>query len=99
MRETVEEIGRELSLCMRYYTVSFRGQRPETGTAIGGGAGLASMLADVGEAASLDLTPFDPFGALSLDPQSDTHPWRSTVALSLASGEPGPAHPAAREAA
>ncbi|MEM6334056.1 MAG: pilus assembly protein PilM [Planctomycetota bacterium] len=93
VRETVAEIGRELSLCIRYYTASFRGERPETGLAIGGGAALQSLLDDVGEAAGITLTPFNPFQALGVEHKEDDCPWRSTVALALAS-DPKPIKPA-----
>jgi type IV pilus assembly protein PilM len=37
-RSTMEELGREISLCLRYYTVTFRGQRPTKLRLVGGEA-------------------------------------------------------------
>jgi type IV pilus assembly protein PilM len=38
VRTPVEELGREISLCLRYYSVTFRGQRPERMRLLGGEA-------------------------------------------------------------
>ena len=37
-RSAMEELGREISLCLRYYSVTFRGQRPNRVKLIGGEA-------------------------------------------------------------
>ncbi len=37
-RRTMEELGREISLCLRYYSVTFRGQRPNRLRVVGGEA-------------------------------------------------------------
>jgi type IV pilus assembly protein PilM len=37
-RSTMEELGREIALCLRYYSVTFRGQRPQKVKLIGGEA-------------------------------------------------------------
>lgn len=38
VRTPVEELGREISLCLRYYSVTFRGQRPSRMRLLGGEA-------------------------------------------------------------
>lgn len=42
-RSTMEELAREVSLCMRYYSVTFRGQRPSKVKVVGGEAGDAQL--------------------------------------------------------
>jgi type IV pilus assembly protein PilM len=37
-RSSMEELGREISLCLRYYSVTFRGQRPNKVRLVGGEA-------------------------------------------------------------
>ena len=37
-RSTMEELGREIALCLRYYSVTFRGQRPQKVKLLGGEA-------------------------------------------------------------
>jgi type IV pilus assembly protein PilM len=37
-RSTMEELGREIALCLRYYSVTFRGQRPQKLKLLGGEA-------------------------------------------------------------
>src|SRR5262245_33630387 len=47
-RSAIEELAREISLCLRYYSVTFRGQRPTKVRLLGGEAGdphLLSILA------------------------------------------------------
>ena len=49
-RSTIEELSREISLCLRYYSVTFRGHRPTKLRVLGGEAGdpqLLSILASV----------------------------------------------------
>ena len=37
-RSIMEDLGREVSLCLRYFSVTFRGQRPEKVRLVGGEA-------------------------------------------------------------
>jgi type IV pilus assembly protein PilM len=64
-RSTMEEMGRELALCLRYYSVTFRGQRP-TRVRLVGGESCDPLLGSVlGAAWGLPLEPGRPL--LSLD--------------------------------
>jgi type IV pilus assembly protein PilM len=36
MRPALEQLGKEIGLCLRYYAVTFRGRRPDTITCVGG---------------------------------------------------------------
>ena len=38
VRAVAEQLGKEIGLCLRYYAVTFRGQRPDTITCVGGEA-------------------------------------------------------------
>lgn len=44
-RSTIEELAREISLCLRYYSVTFRGHRPGKVRLLGGEGGDAKLLA------------------------------------------------------
>src|SRR5439155_14233980 len=46
-RGTMEELGREIALCLRYYSVTFRGQRPTRVKLIGGEASDPDLLASL----------------------------------------------------
>lgn len=43
-RSTIEELSREIALCLRYYSVTFRGQRPGKVRVVGGEAGDPQLL-------------------------------------------------------
>lgn len=49
-RSTLEGLAREISLCLRYYSVTFRGQRPAKVRLIGGEAADPQLLAILGAA-------------------------------------------------
>src|SRR5690606_35984685 len=53
-RAVVDELSRELSLCLRYYSVTFRGHRPNKVRIVGGEACDAQILAQIG--ANLPIT-------------------------------------------
>ncbi|MBI1335683.1 MAG: hypothetical protein GC164_01825 [Phycisphaera sp.] len=65
MRESITELAREIGLCLRYYSVTFRGRRPESALLIGGEAydlrlpGLLSGEAGVEVATGDPLTRVD----------------------------------------
>lgn len=66
MRPLVVELGRELSLCLRYYGVTFRGRRPDEVLLVGGEAmapGLPEML---GDCAGVTVRPTDPLAPIDL---------------------------------
>lgn len=65
MRPIIGELARELGLCMRYYSVTFRGRRPEQVLLTGGEATEPQMLRvlqDEGNVAAKVLDPFAAFG-------------------------------------
>ncbi|MEM6459758.1 MAG: pilus assembly protein PilM [Planctomycetota bacterium] len=82
------ELAREIGLCLRYYGVTFRGARPESGWVVGGAAcpWTARMLS---EATGVPLTAVDPLAELgiagteSLIPRHEAAAWGVAVGLSV----------------
>jgi len=60
MRAPLEELARELDMCMRYYVVTFRGARPESIVATGRQAGCAQVRETLGNALNLQVEEAQP---------------------------------------
>ncbi|HVP11667.1 MAG TPA: pilus assembly protein PilM [Phycisphaerae bacterium] len=89
VRPLVERLARDVQLCLRYFAVTFRGQRPESLTFVGGEAHEPSLAKIVGEAVDVPCTighPLRGVGRLGLlggrDRRSIQPAW--TVASGLA---------------
>ncbi len=52
-RSTMEELGREISLCLRYYSVTFRGHRPNRLRVVGGEGSDPQLIAVLNSALSI----------------------------------------------
>ncbi|MEM8737219.1 MAG: pilus assembly protein PilM [Planctomycetota bacterium] len=85
---TLGELGREISLCLRYYGVTFRGPRPNRGTMLGEGSSdwLCRMLS---ESCGITLEPKNPLEGIDFS-EVDTQPgvapassWGVAAGLSL----------------
>ncbi len=57
VRGPLAEIGREIQLCLRYYSVTFRGRRPEQAFLVGGEATALLDHPLLAEAAGVELRP------------------------------------------
>ena len=57
MRPKVEELAREIDMCLRYYVVTFRAARPEGLVAVGRQASQVRMLEMLASALGLTVTP------------------------------------------
>ncbi len=68
MGPMVEELSREVGLCLRYYSVTFRGRRPEEVWVIGGEAGSAWLWARLCEEVGLKPSENDPLASFDLTP-------------------------------
>lgn len=68
MGPVVEELSREVGLCMRYYSVTFRGRRPDEAWVVGGEAGSAWLWARLCEDVGLKPSQNDPLASLDLTP-------------------------------
>src|SRR5438045_7899881 len=65
IRSTVEELAREIALCLRYYSVTFRGQRPGKLRLLGGEAGDAQLLSILAGALPVPVETFRPLFSVS----------------------------------
>jgi type IV pilus assembly protein PilM len=59
-RSVIENLTREISLCLRYHSVTFRGQRPLRVRAGGGEGGDPQLLGTLHSVLSLPVEPFRP---------------------------------------
>jgi type IV pilus assembly protein PilM len=65
MRPVVERLAQEISLCLRYYSVTFRGRRPDAVTVVGGAAHDQAVLRLLGEAMGLNVQAGKPLAGMS----------------------------------
>lgn len=56
VRPSAERMCREIQLCLRYFAVTFRGQRPESITFVGGDAHEPMLMAILGESVDIPCT-------------------------------------------
>lgn len=66
MRPAVAELAREVSLCLRYYSVTFRSERPQEMLLIGGEASQPALGALLAEGTGIAVTVHDPLASLDL---------------------------------
>ncbi len=86
----VDDLSREINLCLRYYSVTFRGRRPEEALIVGGESGNAWLWAKLCDDAGLKPSADDPLASLDLTPVHDQvggpdqwAAWTVAVGLSL----------------
>ena len=85
-----EELCKELSLCLRYYTVTFRGQRVQQ-VLFSGGKGDEMVLQNhISQSMHVPVKPVDPFIGLrpsveihESSPLDDSRPWAVPMGLAL----------------
>jgi type IV pilus assembly protein PilM len=65
-RGILEELGREISLCLRYYSVTFRGQRPSKVRLVGGEAADPLLHAALNASLSIPAEPGRPLQSVNL---------------------------------
>jgi type IV pilus assembly protein PilM len=61
LRAPLEELARELDMCLRYYVVTFRGTRPDALTLVGRQAGTAALRDTLAAALGLPVEEAQPF--------------------------------------
>lgn len=88
IQPVISDLGREIGLCLRYYGVTFRGARPETGKLLGGVASH-NLAKSLGQASGLTLTLEGALGDIDLSevrqiikPGAE-HTWAVAAGLSL----------------
>ncbi len=90
IRPVVDELGREISLCLRYYAVTFRGAKPEGLTLVGGEAYDPTLRKLLDETLSLECVLGEPLWKIDLsgvdlgDDRRGVHcEWAVAVGLAL----------------
>jgi type IV pilus assembly protein PilM len=84
---TAEQLAKELSLCLRYHTVTFRGKRVERAVVVGGGAHEKVLLDVLQRHLSIVVEPAEPFRGMDLgDSMCSEECSRSSADLALAVG-------------
>ncbi len=91
----VDELSREVNLCLRYYSVTFRGRRPEEALVVGGESNSAWLWARLCEDADLRPAAQDPLSSLDLSPvlpvvggPDKSASWTVSAGLSLRPNSP-----------
>jgi type IV pilus assembly protein PilM len=88
-RSTMENLAKEISLCLRYYSVTFRGQRPNRVRLLGGEAADPQLLAilnsvlNVPVEAGRPLFNFECDAVKGLDRKLPSGEWAMAVGLAL----------------
>ncbi len=67
----IDDLSREINLCLRYYSVTFRGRRPEEALVVGGESRNTWLWARLCEDSGLKPSPNDPLASLDLTPVHD----------------------------
>lgn len=90
VRPLMEQLAREVQLSLRYFSITFRGQRPECVTFVGGEAHEPSLIPTVAEGLDLPCTigyPFRGIGGigalLTADRRSHQPAWAVAMGLAL----------------
>ena len=90
IRPHLEDLANEISLCLRYYSVSFRGPRPESVTFTGGETHNIDIPTSLGQRLGVEVRPGDLLRSVKtdhlgqvLDRRSDLVEWTTAFGLSL----------------
>jgi type IV pilus assembly protein PilM len=82
-----EQLARELSLCLRYHTVTFRGKRVERAVVAGGGAYESELLEILQRHLSIEVAPAEPLRGMEVaDTLSGDEQDRASADLAIAIG-------------
>jgi type IV pilus assembly protein PilM len=88
-RNVAEELGRELAMCLRYYSVTFRGQRPSRLRIVGGEAAdpqlrdIFTAILSIPVEAARPLFSMDTTRMRGIDRQGTMSQWALALGLSL----------------
>ncbi|MCC7191401.1 MAG: type IV pilus assembly protein PilM [Phycisphaeraceae bacterium] len=89
LRATASELAKEVSLCLRYYSVTFRGKRPEKVLLVGGETYEPQLARALAEGIDLPVEAIRPFAgvdiskATELDADGTNSEWAVAVGLSM----------------
>jgi type IV pilus assembly protein PilM len=97
LHATAEQLAAEISLCLRYYTVTFRGKRVERAIMTGGGAHEATLLDVMRHHLAIDTDVATPLPSADHEPERDSESssdlpadYAMAVGLSLKGSSPVP---------
>lgn len=89
-RATVEELSKEIGLCLRYFSVTFRGRRPESACLVGGESRAPHIAELLSEHAGVAITPAPIFDAIDITDVGGVIPapaelpdWAGAIGLAL----------------
>jgi len=80
IRPHLEDLANEIALCLRYYSVTFRGPRPESVTFTGGETHNVDIPASLGERLGVEVKPADIFQSVKTDHLGQVLDRRGTLA-------------------
>ena len=87
MRHGTDELGREIALCLRYYSVTFRGKRPAAAHLVGGQANDPKVCELLEESIGVQTRPIQPIETLTGQPLDDdgdgTGDWALAIGLAM----------------
>jgi len=90
IRPHLEDLASEIALCLRYYSVTFRGPRPESVTFTGGETHNVDIPASLGERLGVEVRPGEIFQSVKtdhlgqvLDRRGELAEWTTAFGLSL----------------
>ncbi|MCE9590971.1 MAG: pilus assembly protein PilM [Planctomycetes bacterium] len=66
LRATAGELAKEIGLCLRYYSVTFRGRRPESALLVGGEAYETQLAKILTEGAGVEMIPAKPLEGIEV---------------------------------
>lgn len=78
-RPLLHEIGQEAALCLRYYSVTFRGARPQRVQIVGGEAGEPQLAQIVSDELKVQATVENPLEGMEFAPEAARFDRRKTV--------------------
>ncbi|MCC6682731.1 MAG: pilus assembly protein PilM [Phycisphaeraceae bacterium] len=86
VRPLMNDLGREIALCLRYYSVTFRGERPAAAVLIGNETYDAALVQAIRQSATIEVRVSDPLAGLDLSrvgPLEGHRDWAPAAGLAL----------------
>jgi len=87
----IQELSREVQLCLRYYSVTFRGRRPDHAMLVGGASHDSLLAKLLGDQMSIRVAPTSPFTGVDVSSvarlagvtDAELGPWAVAAGLSM----------------
>lgn len=71
LRTTAGDLAKEIGLCLRYYSVTFRGRRPESAMLVGGESYETQLAGILAEGAGVEVAPAKPLEGIEVSPDCE----------------------------